>query len=287
MIGLQDPAVLERIAESLERIQFTWPTVLAALALVIVGIVLSRVANRYLRRLADQTDPSSATTLRLAARLSVFGILFFAAWAALGILGFDVLPMLWILAVVVVILAFALRPVFESFAAGVTLQTLRPFAAGDEVHLWETEGTVREITSRSVYVETFTGEHVYIPNREVLGHPIINYTGGSARKSILDISLDFDTDLEHAENVITAAVRSTPGVHAEPDPIVRFDAFGTPAVAARIHFWHNPEVAAARDVRHRVVMAVHAAVGVAGVAVAYPERVLHWGDQEPGRTIGR
>ena len=279
-----DVGDLEKIADSLQRIRVTWPTGLAALAVLLVGIVASRLVNRYLRRLAEQTDPSSATTLRLTARLAIFGIMIFAIGAALGLLGFDVLPLLSMLAIIAVAAAITLRPLAENFAAGVTLQTRRPFAAGDEVSLVGTEGTVREITARTVYIETFSGEHVYIPNRKVLDHTITNYTAGDARLSILEAGLSYDTDLKQAQTVIVSAVRSTQGVHAEPDPSMRVNDFGESTIDADIRFWHGPAVSTARAVRHDVAVNVKHALDEAGITLAYPQRVLRWaeGDANPG-----
>ena len=61
--------------------------------------------------------------------------------------------------------------------------------------LLENEGTVRDVNARAVLVETTDGELVHLPNRLVLESVITNFTAVESRRSILDVGLDYDTDL--------------------------------------------------------------------------------------------
>ncbi len=266
---------VDRIADSLESVQITWVTALAALAVFITGIIVARLARRSIRTLGERTDIASPQVFVVAGRLVFYGIMLYSISAALGFLGFEVIPFVSMLGLATIVLALGLRPLFENFAAGVTLQTRRPFDPGDQVLLLGSEGTVRDVNARTVVVETMDGEIVHLPNRMVLDNPITNFTAVESRRSILDVGLDYATDLPRAEEVMRAAVRDTPGVVARPEVCVFVHTFDDSTINAAIWFWHEPEIPTAWAVRHAVAVNVKRAFNEAGITIAFPQRV-HW-----------
>lgn len=280
---------LNRIADSLESVQITWLNGLAALAALIAGIIIARIARSSIRALGERTDLGSPQTFRVGGRFAFYGIILYAIGAAMGLLGFDVVPFLSMLGLATVVLALGLRPLFENIAAGITLQTRRPFDVGDQVLLLGSEGTVREVNGRSTVVETTDGELVHIPNRQVLDSSITNFTAVESRRSTLDIGLDYDTDLGHAEEVMLAAARETPGVRPQPEVRVFVYTFADSTINAAVWFWHEPEISAAWAVRHAVAVKVKRALDDAGITIAFPQRVLWRGDQgseQPAEPAG-
>ena len=190
-------------------------------------------------------------------------------------LGFEVLPLMWILGIVTIALAIALRPLFENFAAGVTLQTRRPFEPGDQVTLNGELGQVREVTARTVWLEALDGRHIHVPNRLVLDNTIINYTAGEARRSSLRLGLDYGADLPHATALITDAARRTAKVRETPAPQVLVQAFGDSSVDVTVQFWHGPEISRGEEVCHDAAVNIKQALDEAGIVIALPQRVLH------------
>ncbi len=270
---------VDRIADNLESIQVTWVTGLTALAVVIVGVVVARLARSAIRKLGEQTDVASAEAFRLAGRIAWYAIVMFAVGAALGVLGFDVLPLISALGVVAVIIALGIQPFVQNFTAGVTLQSQRPFEAGDHVALLGVEGAVLEISARSVIVESVGGEIVHLPNRSVLDNPIVNYTAPPVRRSTIEIGLDYATDLARAESTIRNAVQNTAGVAEAPAAQVFVHEFADSTIDASVWFWHAPQIPEAWAVRHRVALNVKRAVDNAGITIAFPQRVLWKAEQ--------
>jgi len=269
---------IDRVADNLESIQITWVSGLAALAVLVAGIVVARLARKYIRALGERTQLASPEVFVAASRLVFYTIVIYAFGAATGLLGFEVVPLLSMLGLVTIIVALGLRPFFENFAAGITLQTRRPFDPGDQVSLGEYEGTVLDVNARAVVVETMGGELVHVPNRSVMDNPIVNYTAVETRRSMLDVGLAYGTDLSRAENVLRAAVQATAGVVADPPVRVFVHTFDNSTINAAIWFWHEPEIATAWAVRHQVAVNAKLTLDEAGITIAFPQRVLWRGD---------
>jgi len=275
-----------RIADSLEAVQITWVNGLAAAAVFIAGIIAARVARRSIRALGERTDLASPQVFKAGSRIAFYAIAFYTVGASLGILGFEVIPLVSMLGVATIVLALGLRPLIENFAAGITLQTRRPFEPGDQVSLLDNEGTVRDVNARTVVVETLDGEMVHIPNRTILDNAIVNFTAVESRRSTLDVGLAYDTDLERAEAVMREAVGDTPGVLSDPSVRVFVHTFDSSTINAAVWFWHGPELHTAWAVRHAAAVNVKRALDSAGITIAFPQRVLWQGepDSEPHTT---
>jgi len=271
------------IANSLGSVQITWLTGLTALAVFIAGITAARFARRSVRALGERTDLASPQLFVVSSRVVFYAIVLYTIGAALGVLGFQMTPFVSMLGLATIVLVLSLRPLFENFAAGVTLQTRRPFEPGDQVSLLGNEGTVRDVNARATLMETMDGELVYLPNRLVLESTITNFTVVESRRSMLDVGLDYATDLAHAAEVLGATVRDTPGVVSSPEVEVFVHEFDDSTINAAIWFWHLPDIRTAWAVRHAVAVNVKLALDAAGITIAFPQRVLWRGD--PGSDL--
>jgi Mechanosensitive ion channel len=157
-----------------------WNVVLAV-AVAIVGWILSRVTRKAVGKLLTRLQGLSDDLRDLAARAAGYVVLFVGFGIALSIIGVPIQPLLTAVIVIGVVLALALRGIAENFAAGIVLQTRRPIEVGDEVDSLDYVGDVVEMNGRAVIIETFDGRRVHLPNSEVLSNPLVNHTERGAR----------------------------------------------------------------------------------------------------------
>lgn len=269
---------LDRIADALAPIHLDWVSVIVAIAVFVASVVVARLARQAVRRFAARLEGGSATALAAVARVVAYLIVVLGAAAALSVLGIDLLPLLGGLGIVAVVLAFALRPFLENLAAGLTLQVQRPIAPSDDVLLSGIEGRVREITARTVVLQTRDGKTAHIPNRRVLDDSIVNYSTIGRRRTDLDVGLAYGTDLAAAADILVAAAAATPGVLAEPAPQALVHVFADSTINAAVRYWHDPSIDATWLLRHDVALGVKRALDAAGIEIAFPQRVLWYAD---------
>jgi small conductance mechanosensitive channel len=283
---VQAQSELEQIAESLEPINLEWVSVAIAAAVFITSIIVARLARRGLRRLSGRVDIGSPALWTASARISSWLIIFFGVVGALRVMGIDFIPLVAGLGVAAVIVAVALRPFLENFAAGLTLQLQRPFEIGDQVSVAQVEGEVTEFTARTVVIRTMDGRTVHVPNSTVLESPITNFTAGPQRRSIIDVGLAYDTDLATAVSLMAEAVAAAPGVIQEPPPEAFIHEFADSTINARMRFWHEPQIRAGWTIRHEVAVAIKRALEEHGIEIAFPQRVLWQGKSRDEPVAG-
>jgi small-conductance mechanosensitive channel len=234
----------EEIAESAQSLwQSTLdaaPRLWAALAIITVGWLLSRVVRWLLaRHLRRRRTPSFATVMS-----KVAGWLFLAAviLVAVAVTFPSVKPvdLLAGLGVFSLAIGFAFQDILENTLSGVLLLFRQPFRSGDQIQVMDRVGTVDEINIRETRMTTFDGELVVVPNRDVYKNVIVVFTHNELRRQDFLVGVAFESDLDEATDVVTRALTEVTGVAAEPAPTALVDELGTSTINLRARFWSSP-----------------------------------------------
>lgn len=175
-------------------------------------------------------------------------------------------------------IAFAAQDILQNFIAGVLLQVRHPFRLGDQIGSGDHEGVVEDVNLRTTVLSTYDGLVVYLPNAEVLKHPIINYTRTPVSRTSLTVGLAYDTDLERARQVLADGCRAAEGVENTPPPEVWVEAFAESSINVAVRYWHAADIASRWRVRSAVAVSVKAALDEAGITIPFPQRVLRFPD---------
>ncbi|MDP8959178.1 MAG: mechanosensitive ion channel family protein [Actinomycetota bacterium] len=254
-----------------------WVWAATILAVAIVGAqVIRRLIQRGLGR-GDSERMAAVAVGRFTGYLVVIGGLVYA----LSTLGVRLAPLLGLLGLAGLALAFALRDILENLLAGIMLQVRRPFRRGDQIMTNDYEGTVEDINLRTVILRTYDGERVLIPNSQVLTEPIVNFTARRLRRTNLTVGISYSADLTKAKEVLLSAVQTTEGVLPRPAPEVLVEEFGDSSVKLVVRFWHAPRIADLWRVRDAVAVELKTALDQAGLQIPFPQLTISMADQ-PG-----
>ncbi len=103
---------------------------------------------------------------------------------------------------------------------GVMPLIFRPFKVGDYVEAGGTAGTVKDI--RLFFSELATPDNVQIlvPNSQVWGTVVKNYSHHATRRVDLAMSIDYTDDIDKAQSVVEQVVKADTRVLADPAPLV-------------------------------------------------------------------
>jgi small conductance mechanosensitive channel len=219
---------------------------------LVVAWVLNRVVRRAIRRFGDRISgmaekpgprrfrskshppfiDTGEINLRSAARAqTITGVLrsvatgvigVFAVIYILGIMGWDLGPLIAGAGVIGVALGFGAQSLVRDFLSGFFMIIEDHFGVGDVVDLGEASGTVEQVTLRVTRLRDQNGTVWHVPNGEV--RRVGNKSQQWAR-AVLDIAVSPNADLERAAEVIGAAAAAVWEMdEAKPDVL------GTPEV---------------------------------------------------------
>ena len=257
-------------------------------ASVVLGSIVSRLIKRALARrdaegfMVDLTARAAGTAVFVAGfvyALARLGVRIGPLLGALGILGITYGVMHFTVAVAV---AFALKDTLENLISGIIFQVRGPFKKGDEIAVGglgdERQGRVVEVNSRSVVIDTPDGERLFVPSASLISEPIVNLTRFSRRRTTLVVEVAYGTDLRRVDQVLRPAVQAIDGVLDQPACDVRITTFAASGVEVAVRFWHTPRIAEMWRVRDEVAKTVSQALTDAGIAIPFPQTVVHFAD---------
>ena len=271
------------LATAIARLpNFVVAVLVAVLCWVLAGLVRN-VLTRALRRTPLSPPIRALLTTVVATAVLVAGL-----FVALGVLGLDrtVTSLLAGVGIVGLALGFAFQDIAANFMAGIILSFRQPFSVGHMVELGDHVGMVEEITLRSTVLRTFPGQTVRVPNKEVIGNAIVNYSVGGQRRVDLTVGVSYGEDLARVRQVAVAAVERLDGRTPERPVELFYQGFNDSAIDFELRFWipfaRQTDYLAARSA---AVMAIKRAFDDAGITIPFPIRTLDFA-RVGGRTLG-
>lgn len=245
-----------------------------ALVVFLVAFVLGKLGSRWTRRFLAKFEELPPEIPKNAGRFVFSLILFTGVVYALSLLGVDTGPAMLLLLFFVALVFLAGRPLLENFGSGLVLQARHSFSSGDQIKSNDHTGTVVEVNSRATVIKTVDGRYVFIPNRDVLNNPLVNYTKEGKRRSTLTIGVEYGTDLRRAVAAVDEALAGVDTVLNDPAHQVLVNEFGDSSIDLLAWYWHAPEIDAEFLATDEATLAVKDALDVAGIVIAFPQRVL-------------
>ncbi len=275
---------LDQLDQALTGQDITAADVVAALAVLAIGTLLAFLLGRAARAYLGRPDRQSAQIAKLAARVVRWLIQIVAIAWALNILGFGVEWLTITVAIVIVGLVFAARPLVENLAAGAALVARPAFGVGDEIEIDEIRGEVLEFTGRSTVLRLRDGRRVHIPNTRVVQETVVVLATQHARRTSVDVTITLDTDVDEAERAILEALAGLEAVVADPAPSVRAREL-TEGVRLSVRFWHGSAISDGNRALDQAVRAIKRQLERAGIELAVPQLDLRRSSDDAGSPV--
>jgi small conductance mechanosensitive channel len=175
-------------------------------------------------------------------------------------------------------LAFAFQDIAANFVAGIVMSFTRPIELGDLVKVKDYFGKVKEIRMRDCIIQTFQGELVFIPNKDIFQNPIENYSKYKKRRMDLSIGVSYGDDLTLVKQTALDAVASV-DLRSTEDPIeVYFEEFADSSINLSLRMWLNStEQPVYLEARSQAIMLIKEAFDQNQISIPYPIRTLDFG----------
>jgi small conductance mechanosensitive channel len=148
----------------------------------------------------------------------------------------------------------------------------RPLKLGDFVEINDTVGTVKDITLNYTELANLTNVKVIVPNSEVWGNTIKNYSDYSTRRAQWTFGVGYGVNLSDAENVIRETIMADARSHSEPEPFIQVNNLNSSSVDFLARVWCDSDVyfQYQADMKRKVKEALDAA----DINIPFPTRTV-------------
>lgn len=189
----------------------------------IVALILGRIGAGWVRRAmrrALERSRIDETLVPFLASLAYYAALAFVIIAVLGIVGIETASLAVVLGAAGLAIGLALQGTLSNFASGVMLMVFRPIKLGDLVEVGGVSGSVAEIGIFSTKLNTGDNVHIVIPNSNIYGATIRNYSVNETRRVDLAVGIHYDDDIGLAITSLQKILDEDERVLDEPEPVI-------------------------------------------------------------------
>jgi small conductance mechanosensitive channel len=212
-------------------------SLLAAIAVVVAGWHLARLAARAIKRLlplAYGIDKNFGPLLSQAAR---YGIIIFAVVTALNLIGVSNASILTVLGAAGLAIALALQGTLANIAAGIMLIWLRPISIGEFIQGDGVAGVVVEIGLFGTRLRSSSGLYIFTPNQKLWASAITNHSREPRRRIDVNVSVPDSIPIATARQILLAIAGADRRIIADPVPTVHVDSFSGAAINMQLRAW--------------------------------------------------
>ena len=250
---------------------FSWTKLIsAAILLVVCGVLIKLILKATDRMLGrSRLDKAVHPFIRTIVKLV---LLFTAIMLIAGTLDVDTSSLLALLSVAGLAVSLALQNVLSNMASAVILLTTKPFQIGHFIEMGSVSGTVVKIGAICTDILTLNNQLVHVPNSEITGSTVTNYTASDKRRLEYKITASYDAPVEDVKAALLRAAEH-PLRMQEMQPIARVNGYGESAIEYVLFLWIRPKDY--MDVYYDVLENVKREFDAAGIEMTYPHINVH------------
>ena len=209
----------------------------SAILVLIVCVIAIRIIMKAIDKLLSRSKKLDGilqgfikTALRIA--LWVIAIILVA-----GALGIPTASLVAVLSIAGLALSLSVQNILANLFSGITLLITKPFAAGDLVDVAGNNGTVKTVGLFYTVLDTLDNKVVSIPNSDVTGASITNYSRNPLRRVDLVFSASYDDSTDAVRAAILEAAQADPKIKTDPAPFIVVGAYKESRVEYITRVW--------------------------------------------------
>jgi len=210
--------------------------IVAALAILIIGLYLIGAMNRFFRAMMEKREFDPALKSFLGSMVSVV-LKILLGITVLGTLGVEMTSFIALLGAAGLAVGMALSGTLQNFAGGVMILIFKPFRIGDFIEAQGHMGTVREIQVFNTILKTPDNKTIIIPNGGLSTGSMVNFSTEANRRVDWDFGIAYGDSADKAREVLLAMLHSDERVLKDPEPVVFLASLGDSSVNFKVRAW--------------------------------------------------
>ncbi|MBY5935399.1 mechanosensitive ion channel [Tateyamaria omphalii] len=257
---------------SLEFLASVVGSVLAAITILIIGWIVAAWLGRRITRIGTRHKHLDDTLFNFLGSIVRYIVLGFTFLIVLNTFGVQTTSVVAAVGAAGLAIGLALQGTLSNVAAGVMLILFRPLKIGDFVEVADKMGTVKDVTLNYTELASLGNVQIIIPNSEVWGNVIENYSIYPTRRAEWTFGVGYGVNLKQAEQVIRDTIMADERSKSEPEPFIQVNNLGDSSVDFLVRVWCDSDIyfQYQADMKRKV----KEALDDAGVDIPFPTRTL-------------
>ena len=261
------------IQQLIETYVLPWSiNIVMALAIFIVGKFVVKILVNVSKKLMTKARVDNILVNFIASIINAV-LLLFVVIATLDQLGVETTSLIALIGAAGLAVGLALQGTLQNLASGVMLIIFRPFSDGDFVEAAGVAGVVEQIGIFTTTMRTGDNREIIIPNGEIFGGTITNYSKRETRRVDMVFGIGYDDDIKKAKDLLNKILEEDERVLKEPAPLVAVAELADSSVNFNVRPWCSTSEYwnVYFDIHEKVKLAFDAE----GISIPYPQMDIH------------
>jgi small conductance mechanosensitive channel len=212
-------------------------SVVGAVVILIVGLWLSGRISALVRRALSRNERVDEMVAVFLGSLTRYALVAVTLIAVLNQFGIQTTSLVAVLGAATLAIGLALQGTLSNVAAGVMLLLFRPFKVDDYVEVGGVGGTVKAVTLFLTEMVTVDNIEIIVPNGQVWGAVIKNYSHNATRRCDINVGISYDDDISAARAAVLELVAADDRALNHPEPVVVPLGFGDSSIDLQVRVW--------------------------------------------------
>lgn len=260
------------IEKALSHLSDALPTLLMALAILVVGVLIAKIIARFISKALKKSNIDGAARSFLVSLIRIL-LYLVVLIMALTVLNVPMSSIITIFGAAGLAVSLAMQSCLSNLAGGFIILFSRPFIAGDTIEIDGSVGKVKEITILYTKIETFDCKIVFIPNGKVSDAKIINFTQTPTRRIDMKFDISYDSDYTRARALLLELIENERTILKNPEPVVRMSAHNDSTISIDVLVWVNNDDYS--DTRYKIIESVKECFDRNGIDIPFNQLDVH------------
>ena len=243
-----------------------------AIVIFYVGKLIVRLIVRTLRKLMLKRDIED-TLENFILTLVRLILMLFVIIASVGALGIQTTSFVAILGAAGLAIGLALQGSLSNFASGVLIVLFKPYRIGDFIEAAGIAGVVLEVEILTTVLKTGDNKRVIVPNGQIMGSIITNYSAHDTRRVDMVIGVSYDDDLDKVRATLEELIAADDRILKDPAHKIAVSELADSSVNFIVRPWVKSEDY--WGVMFELTEAIKKRFDADGISFPFPQQDVH------------
>jgi len=245
---------------------------IAAIAIFFIGRIVVRFVTNGIRKVMESQKVDKILE-SFVNNLVYWTLMTVVIIAAINQIGIQTTSLIAIMGAAGLAVGLAMQGSLANFSAGVLIIMCRPYRVGDYIEAAGVAGSVVQVQIFTTILKTVDNKQVIIPNGQIMGSVITNYSSNETRRVDLVIGIGYDYDIDEARDTIQALVDADDRILKDPACPIAVAELADSSVNIAVRPW--VKTADYSAVRFGLTEAVKKRFDKEGISFPFPQQDVH------------
>lgn len=278
ILGLLDATVTILDAADITFGDFRISALTVIKGIIALGILLwvANFLSTLLERRINRATTLTPSIQVLFSKLLKVVLVVIAIVVALSSVGIDLTAFTVFTGALGVGIGFGLQKTVSNLISGVMILMDKSIKPGDVIEVGNTYGWVNSLGGRYTSVVTRDGIEHLIPNEELIGQRVANWTHSNFEIRLkIPIGVSYDSNVHKAIELCIEAAGEVERVIDEPKTVCLLKGFGESSVDLEVRIWIRDPRNGVSNVKSRVMLGIWEKFHAHDIKFPFPQRDVH------------